>query len=72
METTKTITGEHLSDAIDKVVTLKKQKPSATYTLTQFTAMIDKLLELDLITKVEAADLRRIRGSAKAKYIEKL
>lgn len=50
----------------------KKQKPSATYTLTQMVEMTKKLVELKLIDNKDAEALRAIRERAKAEYIKQL
>lgn len=50
----------------------KEQKPSATYTLTQFGEMIKKLIILKLITAEEAKTLDKIRENVKAEYIKQL
>lgn len=52
--------------------TTKKQKPSATYTLTQFTEMINKLQVLELLNGNDIDALQKIRERAKQEYIKKL
>lgn len=54
------------------VAETKKQKPSATYTLTQFTEMVEKLKVLELINQFEAEQLTTIRQAAKERFIERL
>lgn len=48
------------------------KKPSATYCLTQFNEMIDKLTVLKLIDEKDAKTMAEIRGRAKAEYIKNL
>lgn len=54
------------------VTTAKKQKPSATYTLTQMSTMIEKFKELELLGIEDLKTLEEIRKRAKGKYIEQL
>lgn len=48
------------------------KKPSATYTLTQFNEMIEKLVILEMISKEDAITMNEIRIRAKNIYIERL
>lgn len=66
----ETITKE--TQEVQGTQVIKKQKPSATYTLTQMTAMIEKLVELKLIDEKDAKTMTEIRGRAKAEYIKQL
>lgn len=50
----------------------KKSKPSATYTLTQFEAMIEKLEELKLLDEKDLTTMKGLRQKAKAEFIKSL
>lgn len=54
------------------LVVKKKQKPSATYTLTQMKEIGNKLIELELLTEKEVSELNTLREKAKERFYKNL